>query len=178
MSNSKPSSIKIFVLQFPPKKLNWIEKNRNGFFEWCVQNLVIFRALLSGWNINRKPSTQKDKIDDLYLLGLHSGGWKMNIYKGRDTDFPTWYNLIKIALLGGKHVFLELKARFKKGFTNNTKYICDFEYTEMSVSDLHEKLRFFLLSFGLSSPILFVGLTLVAKWKKGTEEWMERELIR
>ena len=156
-----------------PKKLNWIEKNRNGFFEWCVQNLVIFRALLSGWNINKKKSTQKDKIDDLYLLGLHSGGWKMNIYKGRDTDFPTWYNLIKIALLGGKHVFLELKARFKKVLQTipSTSVILN---TEMSVSDLHEKLGgFFTQLWALSSLTLFVGLMQVAKWKKGTEEWME-----
>ena len=161
-----------------PKKLNWIEKNRNGFFEWCVQNLVIFRALLSGWNINKKKSTQKDKIDDLYLLGLHSGGWKMNIYKGRDTDFPTWYNLIKIALLGGKHVFLELKARFKKVLQTipSTSVILN---TEMSVSDLHEKLGVFLLSFGL-----FLHWHYLLGWcksqseKKAQKSGWRRELIR
>ena len=59
-------------------------------------------------------------------------------------------------------MFLELKARFKKVLQTipSTSVILN---TEMSVSDLHEKLGDFLLSFGLSSLILFVGLMQVAK---------------
>ena len=69
-------------------------------------------------------------------------------------------------------MFLELKARFKKVSQTipSTSVILN---TEMSVSDLHEKLGFFTQLWAFFTDII-CWADASRKVKKGTEEWMER----